>query len=273
MKHIIFFAILLLLSFSISKALSIPEDCADAFVLIQELGPSGQFGDFVPIGAGTIIEITDCFDENYLLTKPSYLIGQDSIFLSFYHYSIDDNKLTLHTRVNKDGHPMWSALTNGHLDLAILPLNELWGAGAVSIDTSYMKPLSQIGLGDDITFLEYSEISTIIESWGYDLEGPWSFPIARDGIVSLVPKIAYYRPYPDSEFIMPDTVFYIDAKVTPGAIGSPVFSISRDSSRHPSFIGVLQGPYTGSNGDINLGVVAPREAIIKLLNIYHGCEK
>jgi hypothetical protein len=273
MKNIIAVILLVLLFPVISFAISIPEEAADAFVLIQELGPSGKEEDLKIIGHGTIIEITDCYDEIYLLTKPSYLSGRDSIFLSFYHYSIDDNQLILHNRVTKNGHPLWFALSDGHLDLAILPLEELWGTGAIAVDTSSLKQLSLVGLGDDIAFLEYSEISIIKLNWGYDnVEGPWSFPIARSGIVSLVPKIVYYKPYPDTGYVMPDTVFYIDAKVNHGAIGSPVFSTPKDSTGYPSLIGILQGPYNGPNGDKNLGVVAPKEAIIKLLNIYHGCE-
>jgi hypothetical protein len=272
MKYIIAIGLLVLAFFSISSAFSISEYDADAFVLIQVLGPSGKEGDYMSIGQGTIIEISDCYDEIYLLTKPSYLMGPDSVFLFYYYYAIDDNQGVHPVRVTKEGKPLWSALTSNHLDIAILPLNIMWSAGVVAIDTSYLKSFSDIGLGDDAVFLEYTMTFSFRESWGYDLEGPWSFPIARSGIVSLVPKIVYYKPYPDTGYVMPDTVFYIDAKVNHGAIGSPVFSTPKDSTGYPSLIGILQGPYNGPNGDQNLGVVAPKEAIIKLLNIYHGCE-
>ncbi len=265
MKKIIAVGLLVLTFSSISSALSISEYDADAFVLIQQLGSSGEYGDFIPIGTGTIIEITDCYDEVYLLTKPTYLVNRDSIFINIIYLTAFHDKNIYPIRLHENKVPTWSALRDSQYDIAILPLRNLWAAGVIALDTSLLCPLDSIFVGDDAMYFDFANI--------IHLRGVWQFPIARKSIVSFVPREDCCEEIPDGGNYITDNVFYIDAKIPPGAIGSPVFSSSKDSTGHPSLIGILQGPYNVPDGDQNLGVVAPREAIIKLLNIYHGCDK
>jgi hypothetical protein len=264
MKYIFAICLLVLSLSTVSSALSIFEGSADAFVLIQELGPSGNYGDFKPIGGGTIVEIAD-YNESFLLTKPAYLTNRDSIFINFIGVTAFHDKNIYPIRLKEKDIPIWSALRDSQFDIAVIPLKGLWAVDIVAIDTSRLYPVDNIHVGEDILYFDFVNL--------VHLRGEWHYPVARRSIVSFVPREDCCDGDSNGGNFITDNVFYIDGSIPPGAVGSPVFSAPKDSTGYPSLIGILQGPYKGPNGDQNLGVVAPTEAIIKLLNIYHGCEK
>jgi|WetSurMetagenome_2_1015567.scaffolds.fasta_scaffold45011_2 hypothetical protein len=264
-KFLILLIILLALRL---EAAGIPEEYYNSFVLICELGPTGKFGDFRPIGTGSIIEIEDCFNEIYLITSPRNIEGRDSIFMLYYYWAIDDNQGAHEVRLIQDNKQVWTKLDNDSIHVAIVPLISLWSAGVVAIDTSEIIPITSFSIGEQVSFLEFDSSFTFKQSWGIDLEGIWSFPLARQGILSLLPgAFSHYENEPNSS-----QVYYIDGIFRPGVVCSPVIATSQIMNNKIKVIGFINGNSNVKLKNSHLISVIPKEVIIKLLNVYHGCE-
>jgi hypothetical protein len=269
MKSLLQIVMCLVAAYSVAFSLTIDEYKIDAFAVLEDTGSSGTDGDYIPFGVGVIISYDDCFYENYLLCKPELLVNRRKIYVSVVHSNLESDRGIHPVSVEKNGNPLWASLNTDMFSLAMLPMIELLATDIHSIDTTDMKFMSDIEMGDEVVYLEYLKSFSHTDSWN----STFYYPIARKSIVSFVPKIAYFDPYPDTQFTIPDTVIYIDGEIGYGAIGSPVFSVPKNRSNRISFIGILEGPLGGPDSKLGLGVVIPTDEILKLIEFFRGCER
>ncbi len=242
------------------QAFSISKYKAYSFVSIQE---TDSLGNYQLIGAGMLIEITDCFSETYLVTRPEFLHGRDTIYINPAHIEEFDSRGLVPLELKKNEKILWKSYANAHVNVAALDIFAMGGM-LYAIDTAYTIPLSSLEPGRDAVFLEY--VSGAGKSPGDAL-----YPFARNAVVSYTPALDVFDP--EGELHFADSVFYIDAHIASGSIGSPVFALRDDSTRVVSLIGMIMGPYQSPDGDQHLGVVAPVDAIIKVIDYFHGCDK
>jgi hypothetical protein len=259
---LIFFAVMF---FTINaQATGLYYDFTHSFVLIQELGPSGKENDLKPIGSGLVVEIANCYTESYLITKPELFQGRDSVFIKATGVSLEDEPSIYSVELLKNGNKLWTSFADSNYEIAgvlMLPFSGM----ICAVDTSYFRPLHDVYPGDVAIYLEHIHVGDTV--WD------WRQVVARNSIVSLVPEYGDYF-YNEAEkwserWPFVDKLFYIDADPSLWSECSPVFSTSADSSHWGYCIGILMG----KNKNIHLATVVPTDAIIKLIDYFHGCEK
>jgi hypothetical protein len=254
----VFISLLMLPVLAVSTwAFTIYDDRADAFVLIEEQEPSG---DLKPVGTGLIVETIDCYTETFLVTRPEFLEGKDSIFINVVEIELYSYRGPFPLPLTNGAEKLWKSYKDSLVSIAALKTS--FGGMIYGIDTAYMRPLSKVHLGDEALFLEFipNDLHSIDEEY---------YPFARKAIVASEPIRNAYSA--KRKWDLYDSTFIIDAKINPGSICSPVFSIANDTSQTITCIGMIQGPYKGLKGDQNLGVVTPIDAIIKVLDKFRKC--
>jgi hypothetical protein len=260
MKSIFFLLVLLQMSVLNVKAFTIYDYNADAFVLLEEYLPISD--SYKPIGTGLLVAETDCYnDEIRLVTKPEFLKGHDSVFVNLAGIELYSFRGLYPVHLTREDKILWVTYRKNEINIAAVPIPLIDGM-YYAIDTAYSKPISKVHQGDDAVFFEFITSGDKTPDEG-------DYPFARKAIVSSVPFRNTF--YTKEKWELFDSTFIIDAKVNSGSICSPVYSITNDSLKTITCIGMIQGPYKGPNGDQNLGVVVPVDAIIKILDSFRRC--
>jgi len=240
------------------RALSLPTYIEDAVVVIEDaIFVDGQVKYSVH-GTGFIIQDT-IKHISLLVTNRHVLQNRDSIFVRFNTLDGKSRRM-VNILKRKDGSFFWRAHPDSNIDVAAIAMPKDLNVRA--IDTDRFKPISEVSLGDEVSFIGFP----LLGFAGKDK----NYPIIRHGVVSYISKENVFSVKNLDSIVFSKDMILIDATSLSGNSGSPVISIPRKGSNRTSLIGIIQGhlsdPNTSEN--LDLGIVIPVDRISEIMSSF-----